>query len=247
MKKTKTKIESLGFTRGHIQVLTVAFIVIGGLIVFKSGINITTMFANADDEAKPTLTYEQVAAEVAAEQSGQTSTAEADREAEEQFALLDRSIDNGMVLGDSIGLGEIPNSDEIFLQSDLEKIKVNTIATTTATVKAYEDEILYIESKSDLITILSNINSGDTDTLTLGKQQALELARAMGNVSVPNELVEFHRYKIMYAISLSNISEVWLKERPETDLQVQTQLMLSTMNKIESLRQAINQKYSASL
>ncbi|HEX3096058.1 MAG TPA: hypothetical protein VHQ20_02975, partial [Patescibacteria group bacterium] len=113
MKDFKTKFKSLGFTAGHAQLLTVAVAIFAVLFVAKSGVNLKTVFVHADTKTEM-LTFDQVHNEVAA-QENQSSDPTATDDSAQQLALLDRGDVDGKVLGDAIGIGEIPDADQLIV------------------------------------------------------------------------------------------------------------------------------------
>lgn len=242
----KTKLQSLGFTSGHMHLLLVAVAFFSVLMVAKSDINIKTLFVHADDEVNM-LTYEEAHADAAREfGSSGDSTASADADA--QLALLDRSLDSGQVLGDSIGIGAVPAAEEIFSLDSINKIQVQEISNATdVQIKDYADKILYIESSNDVITMLANINSGDSAVIKQSQEQATRVVQMMGMIFVPEQFAEYHRYKTLYYSSLINVADIWMKNRPETDLQTQSTLLFSVMAKVESLKASLENQYKIQL
>lgn len=241
----KTKLQSLGFTACHVHLLLVAFALFSVLMVAKSDISIKALFVKADDNVEM-LTYEGVRDEILA-QRGEVAP-QTDAEAEAQFALLDRSLDNGQVLGESIGLDKIPGADEIFSTENLNQIPVNSISTNSASdFKIYSDQILYIESSNDVITLLANINSGDQAVIKQAQDQATKIIQMMALISVPEQFVEYHRYKTLYYTSLTNLADIWMNNKPESDLQTQSTMLFSVMTKVESLKTELQNKYQIQL
>ena len=241
-----TKLKSLGFTSGHAHLLLVAVAVFGLLMFAKSDLNVRTLFANADDEVEM-LTYEDARNEVVTAYGGVASSP-ADEEAEKQLALLDRSLDNGQVLGEMVGLGSIPSADAIFSQDILNKISVKVIHNALPEdPQNYADKLTYIESSNDVLTLLANINSGDPALIQSSQDQANRIVQMMGTIAVPPSFVEYHRYKTIYYTSLTNMADIWMKKRPETDLQPQSTLLFSVMGKVETLKAELETKYNITL
>lgn len=243
-----TKLKSLGFTSGHAHLLLVAVAIFGVLMVTKSDINFHALFANADDEVTM-LTYEDARAEVIAARGGEMgSNPEAEAEAERQLALLDRSLDSGQVLGEAVGMDNIPAADSIFSKDALNKIPVKTIYNPLPEdPQQYANKISYIESSNDVLGLLANINSTDPSVIQKAQDQATRIVQMMGSIYVPQDLVEYHRYKTMYYTSLINMADIWMKKRPETDLQVQSTLLFSVMGKVETLKSELQSKYQIQL
>jgi hypothetical protein len=242
-----TKLKSLGFTSGHAHLLIVAVAIFGVLMVAQSDISLGTLFANADDEVKM-ISYDEARAEAIAERGGVATDPGADAEAEKQLALLDRSLENGQVLGEAVGIGDIPSADTIFSQDALSKIPVKTIYNVLPDdPQRYAERLTYIESSNDVVTLLANINSGDQAVIQKSQDQATRIVQMMSAIYVPKDFVEYHRYKTMYYTSLINMADIWMKKRPETDLQTQSTLLFSVMGKVETLKAELESKYQIKL
>ncbi len=241
----KEKLKELGFTSGHAHLLIVAVALFAVLIFAQSDLSLRALFANADDEVVM-LTYDDVHSKVSADY-GEVS-AKADLQAEKQLALLDRSLDSGQVLGESVGLDNIPIADAIFAPDNLAKIAVNSFGNATQEdIQAYADKISYIESSNDVLALLANINSSDPSVIQQAQDQAVRIIQMMGMISVPEQFVEYHRYKTIYYTSLTNMADIWMKKRPESDLQIQSSLLFSVMNKVETLKSQLESKYQIKL
>lgn len=242
-----TKLKSLGFTSGHAHLLLVAVAIFGVLFFAKSNLSLRALFVKADDKVEM-LTYEDARAQVIAARGGEVGeNPEAEAEAERQIALLDRSLDNGQVLGEAVGL-EVPVADQIFSQDALNKIPVKVITNSLPDdAERYSNRIAYIETSNDVLSLLANINSEDSTTIKKSQIQATRIVQMLGSIYVPQDFVEYHRYKIMYYTSLINIADIWMKNRPETDLKIQSELMFSVMNRIESLKKNLQDQYHITL
>lgn len=242
----KTKLQSMGFTKGHAQLIGIAVVIFAVLVYSQSNISLHAMFSKADNN-QDVITYEKAKAEVLAK-NGATDSTEYDQHVEDQFAMLTLKDENGQVLGDAVGLTDIPSSEELFTPETLAQITVKTtVQTDKKAIEVYAGQVVYVESRYDVISLLSQINSDDKATVALAKEQAATIVRALNLITVPQPLVEYHRYKLMYYTSLINIGEIWLGERDANQLQVQTKILMSVMNKLESMKSQITQKYSVEL
>jgi hypothetical protein len=246
MQETKTKLQNLGFTSGHIQLLTVAFFVLGALIVFKSGINVTAMFAKADTE-KPQVTYEQVKAEVESEYAQQNPSATSTDD-QAQLALLDRGEIDGQVLGDAIGIGAIPDADQLPLPEITSQIFVKQFKYDDQDARVYyQNEIQKIESDSNVVSLLAGLNSSDKPTLDKAVQGWEWVINDLSQVEVPASLVEYHKTKLTYYSVMMNIGKIYAGQKSESDLQLLTKAMLSYSQKIESMTASVNQTYQLNI
>lgn len=239
----KTKLQSLGFTTGHAHLLLVAVAVFAFLIVAKTDVNLKALFVNADDE-QVMLTFDGVRSEVE-KQYGEVSE-EISTEEEEQLALLDRTFDQGQVLGDDIGVGTIPNVSELYSSQQLNAIQVHSVvASNKQNVQQYADRMLRIESFYNTTTMFSNLNSSDPETIKSTFKQTGGIIESMKEIPVPSELVDYHRYNVIYYQTLYAIGNSFITG--EGDLGSYTKTLFSLMNKINAVKSEINNKYQIEL
>ncbi len=239
----KTKLQELGFTSGHVHLLLVAVALFSVLFVAKSDISLHTLFANADDQATM-VSFEDVMSEVQS-QNGTPSTA-IDPDAEEQIALLDRSLDQGSVLGEAIGIGAIPSADELYSQEQLSAIPVGAVVgTNQQSIKQYTDAMLRLETTYDTATLYSDLNSSDTEVNKQAANKVTNIVSDMTKISVPDGLLDFHRYNVLYYQSLGAIGNSFVTG--EGDLANYSKTFFSLSNKISSIKADIKQKYGAEL
>ena len=241
----KTKLQSLGFTASHAHLLLVVFALFSVLMVVKSDISIKAIFVKADENVEM-VTYEEVRAQIIAERGGEV-TQESEAEAEAQLALLDRSLDEGKVLGESIGIGAIPSADQIFAREQLDTIVVITTSTNQASVKKYSDDVMGVEAKYDAVTLMANLNSSDVSILNSTKEQATVIIQNLKGLTVPDELADFHRYKMMYYQTLLSMADAFATNTLDTNFQNTSKILFSIMEKMEQVKSAIASKYNVAL
>ena len=151
------------------------------------------------------------------------------------------------MLGAISGLGETPDADSLFTPDILNQIPVTTTTSSTEDLNTYASRILFIESSYDVLTLLANMNSTDKSSIASAREQATNIVASMRQVPVPETLVTYHRYKMMYYSALINMGDIWLGDRPETDLQSQSTMLFSMMAKIESIKSSISKQYGIAL
>lgn len=239
-----SKLKSLGFSSGHAHLLLVAVAVFSVLIVTKSGINVRAMFANADSEVK-VPTYEDIKKEVESEKN--TSTNNSSDYIDEQIALLDRSLENGQVLGDATGIGTVPNIEKVFTREQLDQIKLNTVSTDSKSVQSYANSLLNVESQTDAATLMASLNSSDPAVLKQTAAQADAIIQKLSTLTVPAELADFNRYKMIYYESMSSMANGFATNTLDTNFQNTSKIFFSVVNKIEQTKTDIQQKYQVSL
>lgn len=240
-----SKLKSLGFTAGHAHLLLVAVALFSVLIVAKSGINYRTMFASAESTKPQTLSYEDALSQAQADNAQPTEQSTAEDDA--QIALLDRSLDSGQVLGDSIGIGTVPSAEQIFSREKLDQIKLNTVPTDSKSIQMYSDNLIGVESQNDASTLIGNLNSSDPDVLKQTKQQADATVQKLSALIVPTELADYNRYQMIYYEALSNMAQGFATNTLDTDFQNTSKIFFSVTNKIEQTKSDIQQKYQVSL
>jgi hypothetical protein len=245
MNNAKTKLQNLGFTSGHVQLLTVAVAIFAVLIYAKSDINLTAMFASADEEVTM-MTYEDALAEATAEQ-GFDYTNQNDG-SEEQLALLDRGEVDGKVLGETIGIGEIPDADEMMLPEISSQLKVNAIGIESAYYRSqYQEWMHNIERDGDITNILAALNSSDPTVLREAVSGWDWVIRKMADVEVPPSLEQYHKNKMIYYSVLKGLGEIYAGDKSESDMPLLAKAMLSFSQKVESMTASLNEQYQLNL
>jgi hypothetical protein len=239
------KLKSLGFNSAHLQLLTVAFVVVGGLIFVKSGLSVRALFVHADNE-KPPVTYDSVRNQIVSESSQQADPA-ADAEAEKQLALLDRQLDSGQVLGESIGVGTIPNVEQVFSRSLLDQIQVKTTDTSKQSISKYAEQVAGVETQDGAVILLGSLNSDDPTVLNQTKQSSDVVVQGLSTLIVPSELADYHRYKMLYYKSLATMADYFAKNDLNTDFQNNSKVLFSLTEKIEQIKTDIYNKYQVTL
>lgn len=236
----KSKLQSLGFSSGHAHLLIVAVGVFAILFALKSDINLHAIFAHADEDSKM-LTFDDAMKQATAEYGGVQT--EKDKQAEEQLALLDRSLDQGKVLGEAIGIGTIPNAENIFSPEQLATIPVITTGTDTASLKKYEDDVMSVESKNNSAEILAQLNSTNVDTIRDAQSKVTQMIGDLKGVTVPSELVKYHRYKLIYYQTLSAVADAFATNNFDNNFQNVSKILFSVMEKVEQERVNISNQF----
>lgn len=244
MKETKTKLKDLGFTAGHAHLLIVAVAFFAVLTFAQSDLSLRALFANADDEVVM-LTYGDVRNTVASEY-GNVST-EADASVEEQLALLDRSLDNGQVLGDVIGIGVVPPVEQMLSREHLNSLPVITTTTSLEAIQMYSSFVTGVEAENEVLTLLGDLNSSDQQTLVNSKQRISKMIAQLGQVVVPSELADFHRYKIIYYQTLSEMADGFISNSYDVNFQNTAKVFFSITDKIERTKSEVQSKYNVAL
>src|SRR6476469_3596372 len=152
MDNAKTKLQSLGFNSAHAKLLTVVVGVFVVLFFAKSNLDVKTLFVKADSKQE-VLTYDEVKNQVA--QKYQSSSAGED-DSSDQVALLSRGDVDGKVLGDAIGIGEIPDADQLLLPEISDQLQITKAPTDNADARsAYQIQAQQIENDADITGLLA--------------------------------------------------------------------------------------------
>ncbi len=245
MNETKTKLQNLGFNYNHLFIMLAALAIFAVLIIPRANIKVFAMFSKAQETEKPLLTYEDVHTQVFAER-GLGTDQESEKylnDIETQFALLDRGEADGKVLGAAIGLDEIPNIDQLFSEEQLNLINVHSvIATNKDSIQTYADRLLKIESYYNTTELFANLNSTDKNLLDKTTSQTKLIVDSMNQIPVPSELVNYHRYNVLYYQTLGKLGQSFSSD--EGDLSQYSSALFSLMDRIASFKNEIKTKYN---
>ncbi len=227
--------KELGFNRNHFLIGLTAVAIFGVLVFSKTGVSLSAMFTKAD-ETQPVLTYEQAKGEVFAEM-GIIDEEKYLAELENQFALLDRGQVDGAVLGQAIGIGAVPNSEQIFTREMLDQIPViKSSDNSREAIQRYSELLLGAEAESGAMISIANLNSSDPSVLNQAKVSAAKAVSNLKSLSVPSELADFHRYKMIYYQNLVAIADSLINSDENQDLQNQTSIFLSITERINQIK-----------
>lgn len=241
----KTKLQTLGFTSGHVHLLLVAFALFGILIMAKTDINVKALFAKADDE-QHMLTFEEVRAQALAVNSSTTDTTASDAEAEQQMALLDRSLDQGQVLGDDIGIGAIPSAEDLYSDDVLNTIPIQSVVPTSAkSVEEYSNRLAFIQNYYNTTEMFANLNGSSSELINKTIADTENVIASMDKIPVPSELVKYHRYKVLYYRTLASIGRAF--NGGEEDLGESSRTLFSLMNEMTNVENWVNKEYKITL
>jgi len=244
MDNAKTKLQSLGFNSAHAKLLTVVVGVFVVLFFAKSNLDVKTLFVKADSKQE-VLTYDEVKNQVA--QKYQSSSAGED-DSSDQVALLSRGDVDGKVLGDAIGIGEIPDADQLLLPEISDQLQITKAPTDNADARsAYQIQAQQIENDADITGLLAEINSDDQSTLEHSVNGWEWVINTLSKVPVPASLEKFHKDKLIYYSVLMNTAKIYSHQKSEDDLPLLTKAMLSYSQKIEETRNTLNTTYNLSL
>lgn len=242
----KTKLQSWGFTLGHLQLIGIAVVVFAILVATQTGFpaHLHAMFSKADD-TKPMLTYDDVHAQVAAENNSNNNSA--DDTTDQQIALLNRTDDDGQVLGDAIGLGTIPTADQLFSREQLDAIPVKTVPTNKDSVAKYQTDLSIMENDFDTPTLIGNLNGNDPQVIKQTVQQIQSLIDKLQTLSVPDQIADYNRYKIMYYQTLINIGNAFVNNDQGSDFRNSSTALFSLVDMIGRMQNDILTKYGVQL
>lgn len=240
------------FTQFNFSQLALVFVCaffLVGITFLKDGFSVKNL-AKIKTEKTKTLTYEEVKQQIEKENKPKLDEALAKigADSQEQLAILDPAA-AGQVLGANTNNSDdfFVNPEEIFSQDVMEAIKISSVVSSTPeNIKSYAGKIILIENSLNSLEILANLNSDDKEVLNKNSAKAKAVILALSKLSVPEELVEYHKYKMLFYLSISRLSEVMSGKRGSEEVDSTTQIFFGAMQKIESIQENIYQKYQIS-
>lgn len=239
-----SKLQEWGFNKNHFALLTVGTLLFVVLVIPKTGIKLSAVFSRAA-EPNNLITYEQARNDVYAQMDLGGNDPYVDV-LENQFALLDRGDANGAVLGEAIGLGEIPSVEQLYSPEQLSLIPVQVNNESgAAAVQKYAERMLRIESYYNTVELFANLNGTDDRAITETEKKVTDMIEAMNQLDVPKELVDYHRYNIMYYQTLGKLGTALIANDPK--LGQYSQAMFSLLDKIGEIKSEIKSTYGVSL
>ncbi len=239
-----SKLQELGFNKNHFALIAVGTLLFIVLIIPKTGIKLSALFSQAAEPVEM-ITYDQTRNDVYAQMNLGGPDPYVD-ELENQFALLDRGDADGAVLGEAIGLGEIPSVEQLYSSEQLSLIPVRISNDSgAAAVQKYSERMLRIESYYNTAELFASLNGTDAAAMAEAGKKATEIIETMNQLDVPKELVDYHRYNILYYQTLGKLSTAFTTDDP--NLGQYSQAMFSLLDKIGAIKSEINSAYGVSL
>lgn len=246
MENSKKTLQDLGFTRNHAFVVGVSVLLFVVLVMPRFGVKLSAMFSEAEQPQGELLTYEQVRSEVYADSGLDSDSQDYINNLETQFALLDRGQANGQVLGEAIGLDQIPSADQLYSDEQLSLIPIKeTVPTSTESVQTYSDRVLRVESYYNTPELFSNLNSSDPNQLAKTQEQVQGIIDSFMQLPVPSELVDYHRFSILYYQTLSKLGQTFIND--DGNMSQYSSAMFSLTDRLSSIKIQVQEKYKVAL
>jgi hypothetical protein len=103
-----------------------------------------------------------------------------------------------------------------------------------------------IESQNGMMNILATLNTDDNEKLVGISSKAKNLVASMKSVEVPSELIEYHKLKMIYYVTLGQIGES-LAGQSQFKLDDITKGLLSIMDRLGAIKLEIYNKHGLTL
>lgn len=167
-------------------------------------------------QAPGLYTYEQAQKEVFAQMSdydrqtlAQTVNGE-NSQMSGELAMIDPNFSGGSVLGASTGTNDtiIPEAKQVLTEEVLNLIPVNfSVSSSPENAKKYKDDLDFAENQNGASAVLEDVNSQDKKVLTDASKKLELLLQDLMQISVPADLVEYHKVKLLYYSELKQLAE----------------------------------------
>lgn len=157
-------------------------------------------------------TYDDAKAEVLAENGSSASdfAGSSNSDQSNQIAMLDPSMSVGAVLGASTGTADsvIPPASQYLTPELLNSITIKEIATSSFdSVRQYKEDVDSVENDDGLAGIMVDLTSQDKTVMKNLSAKINKLMTDLLLVSVPTDLVKFHKVKLLYYSSLKGMAD----------------------------------------
>lgn len=235
-----------GFSYWHLGLVAGLAALLVLMIVMKSGFSFFGKKKTGDVAGVTSLTYEQVKKDVAENsviiKDDESLTAEA-------IAMLDPSNPAGEVLGATTEeLKNFPSIEEILTSEDLAKMQVRISKEKgKAGIEKYASDVTYVETKNNVLDLFASLNSDDPQVLYNSKKRTEDMVVSLGGINVPEELVDYHKYKAMYYMVLGKMATSLSGNQGKETLLSTTQILFALIEKIETIKVDVQNKYGVSL
>ncbi len=160
-------------------------------------------------------------------------------------SLIDPSYGQGSVLGLST---DAQNSvDQVIDEQSLQNIPVKKVANTEFNIESYADQVQLLEAYYGDVLILSALSSQDPASANKAIPLVKGLISELKGVQVPEQLVRYHRLKLMhYAVVLNMAQNIAHNVSPQ-DKSAAGILFFEITNEMEMERASLIQSNNYSL
>lgn len=231
MKITK---EELGFNKNHGMIIAAVILAFAIYASPALGFDVKRIFIKDKNSfSLEPITYESVRSKVMADMG--VSESPDYKKMQDQLALIDRGAIDTRVLGEAIGIGEIPSPSEMQLPEMLQEYPLNIISNNDlAKVAGFKQAVSEIENKHGLIDLMATLNTTDAsvikDRLPIWKQMLAELSR----VPVPSSFAEEFRARFGFYYSMMKTGEIYAGLVDESELPLYLKAMMAFSSKMEN-------------
>lgn len=237
--------QSLHF--GHIGIIAFCAMVLIALTFIKGGFHFS--LGSANPSFSNALTYEQAKQETFAVMGSAPNIQAGSSQAQNQIAMLDPNLQQGSVLGTSTGVSDLfPAAETVFTPDVLGQIKINLQKNSGPdSVQIYANQISALEADSDVLSMISDLNSDDAKILAAIPDKTKKMVEALAKISVPSDLAEYHRLKMVYYTTFGNLATNLSGQQGLSDTDSATTLFFSLTDRLERIRTEILNKYNLTL
>jgi hypothetical protein len=235
----------------HIGVIAVCAIVLVFFTFLKSGFNLN--LAKNNNSNVKTYTIEQAQADAARQlsmQKGQADNGEENLNPDEQIAMIDPTSNVGQVLGASTDPENaiFPNAEEVWTADVLSQIHISLVNDDSAeAIKEYKFQFAAVESASNSEQILQDLSSTDNSVLAGVHDKVQTLVQNLMAVQVPKPLEEYHKFKLIYYMQLSQLADGYIEKNNAADPKDTGIQIFSIVDKLQRISAEIQNKYQIQL
>lgn len=216
----------------HLSVIGVFAFVLLSVLAMRGEINLNPFRASANKTE--VLTYEEAKAQVAMEMGESNINFDA---MSNQLAMVDPTAgDRGAVLGMTTSLNISDPIEKVFppeLMNQL--VLITTQDNSPESYRLYSEQIVLIESENGMVTTLLAINQDDPEQLLQARENTRKMVGMMKSVEVPTDLVEYHRLKMVYYVTLGEIAQS-LSGDNQVDINQSAQNLMSIMDRLGAIK-----------
>lgn len=239
----KKKIEEAlhGFNLTHLGLIAVCAFGILGMTLLKNGLHIKPDAAQVNNSTRASLTYEEAKAQVMASHAQDAIRPEVENN---PLLTLDPGRDSGDVLGANTENG-ISQLDASVTPEMLSQVQINSINVGgKVAMERYFADMESAEQYGESFVALAALSSTDPNELKEGGVKAMKVVSYLKGVKVPTEAVEFHRMKILYYTTLSQLAGSLASGSKDETTQIESSMFFTLVGKIENLETSLRSKYS---
>ncbi len=249
--KIKTKLNSLGFAKGHYGMIAFTVAAVVMLSFIQGPLTLENLFkfqfTQADLEQDIEMSVQEAILKAESEVPG-VSYESNEKVAEfkrEQLSLLDPSFGEGSVLG--LSTEAQASIDHILSNETVNQIPINAVPDSEKSLEEYVSKSKVIESYYGSLELLGILSTQDRAAVAKTLPYYQSIIGELQQLPVPQTLSRYHRVKLLYYTTIMTMASNVAGDANTEDRSAAGILFFEIGNELETLKLQLGQQLGVAL